>query len=84
MLVVGAGILLWKYSRDKRQAQQALLDAKERLLTEIAMLDDRHAQGELDDESWSAERLALMRTLRTVTDDSERRQAGRKDAAARG
>jgi hypothetical protein len=84
VLVVGAGILLWKYSRDKRQAQQVLLDAKERLLTEIAMLDDRHAQGELDDESWSAERLALMRTLRTVTDDLERRQAGRKDAAARG
>ncbi len=84
VLVVGAGLLFWKYSHDKRQAQQALLAAKERLLTEIAMLDDRHAQGELDDESWSAERLALMRTLRTVTDDLERRQAGRKGAAARG
>lgn len=84
VLVVGAGALYWMYSRDKRQAQQALLEAKERLLTEIALLDDRHAQGELDDESWSAERLALMRTLRTVTDDLERRQSGRKGAAARG
>ncbi len=81
VLVIGASILFWKYTRDKRQAEQALVAAKERLLTEIAMLDDRHAQGEVDDESWSAERLAMMRTLRTVTDDLERRQAGRKDAA---
>jgi len=84
VLVVGGGILFWKYTRDRRQAQQALLEAKERLLTEIALLDDRHAQGELDDESWSAERLALMRTLRTVTDDLERRQAGRKGVATHG
>jgi TPP-dependent indolepyruvate ferredoxin oxidoreductase alpha subunit len=43
-----------------------------------------HAQGELDDERWSAERLALMRTLHTVTEDLERRQAGGKGVAARG
>lgn len=84
VLVVGASILSWKYARDKRQAQRTLLEAKERLLTEIAMLDDRHAQGELDDESWSAERLASMQTLRTVTDELERRQSERKGAGARG
>lgn len=80
VLVIGASILFWKYSRDKRRAEQALLEAKERLLTQIALLDDRHAQGELDDESWSAERLALMRTLRTVTDDLERRQVRGRSA----
>lgn len=84
VLVVGAGVLFWMYTRDKRHTQQVLLEAKERLLTEIALLDDRHAQGELDDERWLAERLALMRTLRTVTEDLERRQAGGKDVAARG
>jgi hypothetical protein len=62
-----------------------LLEAKERLLTEIAMLDDRHVpRVSLDDESWSAERLALMQTLRTVTDELERRQSERKGAGARG
>lgn len=84
VLVVGASILLWKYTHDKRQAQQALLATKERLLTEIAMLDDRHAQGELDDERWSVERVALMKALRAVTDDLERRQAKGKGVAARG
>ncbi|MFZ1771138.1 MAG: hypothetical protein WAU00_18160, partial [Caldilinea sp.] len=77
-------ILYWKYAHDKRQAQQTLLDAKERLLTEIAALDDRHAQGEMDDETWSAERVALMRTVRTVTADIERQTAGRKSAGVRG
>lgn len=84
VLVIGGGILYWKYAHDKRQAQQTLLDAKERLLTEIAALDDRHAQGEMDDETWSAERVALMRTVRTVTADIERQTAGRKSAGVRG
>lgn len=84
VLIAGAGILYWKYSRDKQKTLQMLLDAKERLLSEIAILDDRHAQGELDDESWSAERLALMNSLRTVTGDIERHTASRKGRRSRG
>lgn len=78
MLVIGGGILYWRYARDKRQTLQSLHDARDRLLTEIAAIDDRHAQGELDDETWSAERVTLMRTVRTTTTEIERLQAGRK------
>lgn len=78
VLVIGGGILYWRYARDKRQTLQSLHDARDRLLTEIAAIDDRHAQGELDDETWSAERVTLMRTVRTTTTEIERLQAGRK------
>lgn len=78
VLVIGGGILYWRYARDKRQTLQNLHEARDRLLTEIAAIDDRHAQGELDDETWSAERVTLMRTLRMTTTEIERHQAGRK------
>lgn len=81
VLVIGGGALYWKYSRDKRQTIQSLMGARERLLTEIASLDDRHAQGELDDETWSGERVTLMRALRSVTDNLERQQSTRKGGA---
>ena len=46
--------------------------------------DDRHAAGDLDDETWSAERLALMNNLRTVTAELERLDGGRRGASNRG
>lgn len=78
VLVIGAGILYWIYARDKVQTLYLLRNDKERLLTEIASLDDRHARGEMDDETWSAERLTLMRSLHDVTDSLEQMQPSRK------
>ena len=84
VLVLGAGILYWKYRRDKQAAQGLVADARERLLTELAALDDRHAAGELDDETWSAERLVLMNNLRTVTAELERYAGTQRGASNRG
>ncbi len=84
VLVVGSAILYWKYSRDKRMTRSLVSDERDRLLTEIAALDDQHAAGELDDETWSAERLALMNNLRTVTAELERLDGGRRGAGNRG
>lgn len=78
VLVIGSGILFVKYSRDKVQAIYMLRAEKERLLTEIAALDDRHALGNLDDETWSAERLTLMNALHGITERLEQNQPKRK------
>ena len=84
VLIVGGGILYWKYSRDKRSTKMLVADQRERLLTEIAALDDRHDAGDLDDETWSAERVVLMNNLRTVTAELERLDGGRRGASNRG
>ena len=84
VLVVGSAILYWKYSRDKRMTRSLVSDKRDRLFTEIAALDDQHAAGELDDETWSAERLALMNNLRTVMAELERLDGGRRGAGNRG
>jgi mono/diheme cytochrome c family protein len=78
VLVIGASILLVKYSRDKAQTENVLRSERDRLLTAVAALDDRHAQGELDDETWSAERLVLMNRLRNVTESLDQMQPQRK------
>ncbi len=72
VLVIGGGILYGKYSRDKVKTLYALRKEKERLLSAIAALDDRHDLGEIDDEVWSAERVALMNSLRNVNDSLDR------------
>ncbi|MCB9120874.1 MAG: c-type cytochrome [Caldilineaceae bacterium] len=77
VLIVGGGILYWKYSRDRRSTKKLVADQRERLLTEIAALDDRHDAGDLDDETWSAERVVLMNNLRTVTAEMERLETKR-------
>jgi hypothetical protein len=74
VLVIGAGILFMKYSRDRVQAMYTLRAEKDRLLTEIAAIDDRHAASELDDETWSAERLTLMNALHGITESLDQLQ----------
>jgi hypothetical protein len=78
VLVIGGGILYWKYSRDAVQTLYALRREKERLLTELSALDARHDQGDIDDETWSAERVTLMNSLRKVSDSLEQIPQSRK------
>ena len=46
-------------------------------LNNATLLDDRHDAGDLDDETWSAERVVLMNNLRTVTAEMERLETKR-------
>jgi hypothetical protein len=78
VLVIGGGILYWKYSRNAVQTLYALRREKERLLTEIATLDNRHDQGDIDDETWSTERVSLMNLLREVSDTLEQMPQSRR------
>lgn len=78
VLVIGGGILYWKYSRNAVQTLYALRREKERLLTEIATLDNRHDQGDIDDETWSTERVSLMNSLREVSDTLEQMPQSRR------
>lgn len=79
VLVVGGSILYWNFSRRQVQKFYALRREKERLLTEIATLDDLHDQGRMDDETWSKERVALMSLLREVRSKLEQApQGGRR------
>jgi len=84
VLVVGSAILYWKYGRDKQRALARAADEREHLLSEIAALDDRHAAGALDDETWSAERVVLMNELRTVMARMARMGAAQRGASHRG
>lgn len=78
VLVIGGSILYRKYSRNAVQTVYALRREKERLLTEIATLDNRHDQGDIDDETWSTERVTLMNSLREVSDKLKQMPQSRK------
>lgn len=60
------GVLLWSFQQHragKRTPLQDLQAQREALLQQIAHLDDRHAIGELDDNTWQRERAHLKAQL---------------------
>lgn len=63
-----AGIVVWPLSRLRGSAYaERLQQDKARLTKEIALLDDRHEGGELDDDDWLDSRRQLKERLLSVT-----------------
>ncbi len=68
LLTALAGIFVWSTRTSKRVDSVASLEAERKaLLHEIAALDDSNATGELDDDTWAAERARLKTRLLIVS-----------------
>lgn len=69
ILLVLAGVVIWRWRAGSGQASAQLSPEQRRqwLIEEVARLDDQHAEGELDDDSWQEQRAALKRELYALT-----------------
>ncbi|MBX3000827.1 MAG: c-type cytochrome, partial [Caldilineaceae bacterium] len=70
VLLLLAGVVVWRWRSGSTQPDDAPLAPKQRrewLIQEVAHLDDQHALGELDDDSWQVQRAALKRELYALT-----------------
>jgi hypothetical protein len=70
VLLLLAGVVVWRWRSGAVQPDDAQLSPKQRrewLIQEVAHLDDQHALGELDDDTWQVQRTALKRELYALT-----------------
>jgi mono/diheme cytochrome c family protein len=69
VLLLLAGVVFWRWRSGMAQPDEQLSpeDRREWLIQEVAHLDDQHALGELDDDSWQTQRAALKRELYALT-----------------
>jgi hypothetical protein len=58
-----AGVAIQRGVFARATAQADLRSAREQLLTELALLDDRHAQGQLPEGEWLRQRAATKARL---------------------
>ena len=78
LLVIGlAGVFVWTAVADRSAPTKKSPESdKDELIDRIAALDDEHARGEIDDESWSAQRAELKRALMDVARQLDSPQQG--------
>jgi mono/diheme cytochrome c family protein len=70
VLLLLAGVVVWRWRSGSAQSDDTQLSPKQRrewLIQEVAHLDDQHALGELDDDTWQVQRAALKLELYALT-----------------
>lgn len=73
ILLLLIGITAWPFSRLLQGKSSAQLESKkERLIQEIAYLDDAYERGNLSEEAWQTERIQLKEQLLTVATEAQR------------
>ncbi len=75
LLVIIAGVVVWRWRSGAQQSAAPVRTSvspekqRQRLIQQIAQLDDQHALGNLDEDSWQSQRAAFKRELYALNNE---------------